>query len=145
MTNFSRSAQSLFLQTKNNNIWGRFIENRHVKAASEMVIRNANLRPEDIDVMHKLNLTKANRTQVYLSSGDHIVGSDIDLTTLQSDANYIGIRKYQALAHIEMMAMIDSALLSDFISDLTDVSVTPNDTAIIGKICEEMNNECTTN
>ncbi|BCO19070.1 hypothetical protein KUC3_19270 [Alteromonas sp. KC3] len=79
-----------------------------------------------------------------MSFKDEIVGSNIELPELLRKESDIVVRQYSSLSHIQMMAMINEALLTDFISDMTDTKVDQNDTKIVGLICIEGQQNCET-
>lgn len=77
-----------------------------------------------------------------MSLKDEIVGSNIELPELLRKESDIVVRQYSSLSHIQMMAMINEALLTDFISDMTNTKVDLDDTQIVGSICVEGQPNC---
>ncbi|MEC8232385.1 MAG: hypothetical protein VX061_13180 [Pseudomonadota bacterium] len=84
----------------------------------------------------------AHKTRIYMSLKDEIVGSNIELPELLRKESDIVVRQYSSLSHIQMMAMINEALLTDFISDMTNTKVDLDDTQIVGSICVEGQPNC---
>ncbi|WP_338517447.1 alpha/beta hydrolase [Alteromonas gracilis] len=133
MLNFTESAVALFNKYKNDHALSWLVDSEDIKNATDNVLQSANLSPSDINVAHNLALSRAHKIRVYMSLNDEVVGGNIDL--MHSEKKNALVRQYKSLSHIQMMAMTDEALLADFISDMTNTTIDPQDTSIVGSVC----------
>ena len=142
MVSFTDSALALFNKHKGGNAFSWLIDSEDIISATDILFESANIVPVDVNVSQNLTLTRAHKTRIYMSLKDEIVGSNIELPELLRKESDIVVRQYSSLSHIQMMAMLNEALLTDFISDMTDTNVDQNDTKIVGLICIEGQQNC---
>ena len=138
MTNFSDSTKALWQHLYSKKLYAKLISNDVIEEAIDIIYKDAGVSPEDIDIIDKVQ-RKLKSTYLYTSLEDNVV-SALDWKNIKSEA--LVKNEYLHLNHIEMVALMDTMLISDLTSNILDMKVDKNNVDIIGVICDSTDEKC---
>lgn len=138
MTDFEHSAKAIWDIVYRNKLYAAFISQKTLNRAIQKVYEQAAVTPADIDLLAKLDNVQI-PTFIYISKSDRVVDAAI---WEKSNNQRIYKRTYEQLNHIEMIGLIKSELMADFVSDLLVRSVSSSEIETLGILCDAVDTSC---
>ena len=138
MTSFENSTLALWKILHKEKFYSALISQQTVEDAVQLIYRKSSIDAQEIDLVNRLKSSTV-PTYVYTSSDDRV--------TLASDWNEVHIKqleinKYHNLNHLEMVGLVHTPLLKDFVSNLLGKDILETDFDTLGLLCDITDNKC---
>ena len=138
MTDFDYSAKAIYDILYKDKIYAAFISQETLEDAIQIVYEGAGTTSADTDLIAKLNRVKS-PTFIYASTKDRVV----EYSAFDSIPNdNVDVNIYGELNHLEMVALLNQDLMTDFVSDLLERPVLKSEITTLGILCDFDDDDC---
>lgn len=138
MTNFSDSTKALWQHLYSKKLYAKLISNDVIEEAIEIIYESAGISSKELNIIDKVQ-KKSIPTYLYISAEDNVVSAS-EWKRARTEA--LVKKHYSKLSHLEMVALMDTVLMSDIASNILDVKIDKNNVDTIGVICAPTDEEC---